>query len=38
MRLIFASSMHAIDADPEAVLVFPEILTWPKNLYGVSNF
>jgi len=38
MRLIFASSMHAIDGDPEAVLVFPEIRTWPKNLYGVSNF
>ena len=38
MRLIFASSMHAIDGDPEAVLVFPKMLTWPKNLYGVSNF
>ena len=36
-RLIFASSIHAIDGYPEDVLVFPEMLTWPKNMYGVSK-
>ncbi len=36
-RMIFASSIHAIDGYPEDVLVFPEMLTWPKNMYGVSK-
>ena len=36
-RVVFASSIHAIDGYPEDVLVFPDMLTWPKNMYGVSK-
>lgn len=36
-RMVFASSIHAIDGYPEDVLVFPEMPTWPRNMYGVSK-
>ncbi len=36
-RLVFASSIHAIDAYPEDVLVFPDMAPWPRNMYGVSK-
>jgi nucleoside-diphosphate-sugar epimerase len=36
-RMVFASSIHAIDGYPEDVLVFPDMPTWPKNMYGVSK-
>src|SRR5690349_12257742 len=36
-RLVFASSIHAIDAYPEDILVFPDMAPWPRNMYGVSK-